>query len=246
MQRFKDRHVLVSGAASGMGRGVAEAMLSEGARVTAVDLADSPPAGPTDALEFRPGDVTDPDFLADTVAAAVARFGPMHHLVNAAGVLWFDSDRSALEMDLQVWRRVLDVNLTGAALTARHTAGHMADGGSMVHVSSTQCYRGDDRPQDAYQAAKAGVIALSKSLAIQLAPRRIRSNVLVPGPTRTPLQARWDTDDEGLRRTVAAIPLGRVGRVADMVGAITFLLSDEAGFITGTELVVDGGLLARP
>ena len=123
---------------------------------------------------------------------------------------------------------------------------HLNDGASMVHVSSTQCYRGDDVPQDAYQVAKAGVIALSKSLAIQLAKRGIRSNVLVPGPTRTPLQGRWDSDPEAEARVAAAVPLGRVGRAQDMADAVMFLLSDQASYITGTELIVDGGLLARP
>jgi 3-oxoacyl-[acyl-carrier protein] reductase len=119
-------------------------------------------------------------------------------------------------------------------------------GGAMVHVSSTQCLRGDDRPQDAYQAAKAAIIALSKSLAIQFAGDGIRSNVLIPGPTASPMQARWDEDPALMQSTAAVIPLGRVGTTQDMSNAILFLLSDHAAYITGTELLVDGGLLARP
>ena len=116
----------------------------------------------------------------------------------------------------------------------------------MVHVSSTQCYRGDDRPQDAYQAAKAGLLALSKSIAIQFAQDGIRSNVVVPGPTRSPMQRRWDEDPAKERATAQSIPLGRVGTTGDLAEAILFLLSDRADWITGVELIVDGGLLAKP
>ncbi len=116
----------------------------------------------------------------------------------------------------------------------------------MVHVSSIQCLRGDDRPQDAYQVAKAGILALSKSIAIQFAREKIRSNVILPGPTESPMQARWQADPAMKHRTAAAVPLGRVGTTADMAAACLFLLSDRAAWITGTELIVDGGLMARP
>jgi 3-oxoacyl-[acyl-carrier protein] reductase len=133
-------------------------------------------------------------------------------------------------------------------LTARHAIPRMqqSGGGAMVHVSSIQCLRGDDRPQDAYQAAKAGILALSKSIAIQFASRKIRSNVILPGPTESPMQARWQADPKLKHRTAAAVPLGRVGSVKDMADACLFLLSDRAAYITGTEVIVDGGLMARP
>jgi 3-oxoacyl-[acyl-carrier protein] reductase len=116
---------------------------------------------------------------------------------------------------------------------------------AMVHVSTTQWFRGDPKPQDAYAASKAGVCALSKSLAMQLAAEGIRSNALVPGLTLSPLQARWDTEE---KRAAAASypPLGRLGTPEDMANAVLFLLSEAASYITGTELVVDGGLLMRP
>ncbi len=121
-----------------------------------------------------------------------------------------------------------------------------AGGGAMVHFSTIQCLRGDDAPQDAYQASKAEVIALSKSLAIQLGKSNIRSNVILPGPAQSPMQARWDDDVAAIESLSQVVPLGRVGQVTDMSNACLFLLSDKASFITGTELVVDGGLLARP
>jgi 3-oxoacyl-[acyl-carrier protein] reductase len=119
-------------------------------------------------------------------------------------------------------------------------------GGALVHFSSIQCLRGDDRPQDAYQVAKAGILALSKSIAIQFALQNIRSNVILPGPTESPMQARWQEAPDMKHRTASAVPLGRVGTPEDMAEACRFLLSDRAAYITGTELIVDGGMMARP
>jgi NAD(P)-dependent dehydrogenase (short-subunit alcohol dehydrogenase family) len=101
-------------------------------------------------------------------------------------------------------------------------------------------------PQDAYQVAKAGVLALSKSIAIQFAKDRIRSNVILPSATESPMQAGWEKDPELKRRTAEGVPLGRVGTTEDMANACLFLLSDQASFITGTELLVDGGRMALP
>ena len=140
------------------------------------------------------------------------------------------------------------INLKSMVHTARHVVPHMCkrNGGAMVHFSSTQCMRGDSAPQDAYQAAKAGVVAFSKSLAIQLAGENIRSNVIYPGPSESPMQDRWKDNPDARVATASAIPLGRVGTVEDMSNACLFLLSDKASFITGTELLVDGGLQAKP
>jgi 3-oxoacyl-[acyl-carrier protein] reductase len=147
-----------------------------------------------------------------------------------------------------VWNRVIAINLTGCMLSARHAIPLMqkSGGGALVHFSSTQCLRGDDQPQDAYQVAKAGILALSKSIAIQFAKDNIRSNVILPSATESPMQARWEKDPELQRRTAAGVPLGRVGTTQDMANACLFLLSEQASFITGTELLVDGGRMALP
>jgi 3-oxoacyl-[acyl-carrier protein] reductase len=117
-------------------------------------------------------------------------------------------------------------------------------GGAMVHVSTIQWMRGDLKPQDAYQASKAAVSALSRSLAAQLAGDGIRSNTICPGPTLTPMQARWSSEE--IRGQVADyVPLKRIGTAEDMANAALFLLSDAAGFITGIDLPVDGGVLLR-
>ena len=243
---FAGKTALVTGAAGGMGLEVSRRLHAEGVRVYGVDVRAPDPDGIPDNAVFETGDAGDEAFMSSLAARAVGETGRLDFLVNAAGVLWFDRDVSLTTIDPQVWNEVLRINLTSAMITARVALPHMRRGGAMAHVSSTQCYRGDDRPQDAYQASKAALLALSKSIAIQFAADGIRSNVVVPGPTRSPMQRRWDDDPERERATAASIPLGRVGTTGDLAEAILFLLSDRAGWITGTELIVDGGLLARP
>ncbi|HEY5701647.1 MAG TPA: SDR family oxidoreductase [Gammaproteobacteria bacterium] len=244
---LQDNVIVVTGAGGGIGLAVCQRLGAAGASVVMMDMKPAPAAAVENA-EYRQGDVTDERFVAGVFDEIAARSDPLRGLVNAAGVLWFDRDRSILDMDLSVWDQVLDINLKSMVYTVRHAVPLMrkAGGGAMVHVSSVQALRGDDKPQDAYQASKAGVIALSKSLAIQLAADGIRSNVLLPGPTESPMQARWSENPQLRTDTAAAIPLQRVGTPEDMAGAIEYLLSDNAAYITGTELIVDGGLLAKP
>ena len=244
---FAGKTALVTGAAGGMGLEVSRRLCAEGVRVYGVDVR-APDAGKVPAnAEFENGDAGDEGLMYALAARAVEETGRLDYLVNAAGVLWFDRDTSLTSIDPEVWNEVLRINLTAAMIAARVAVPHMRrGGGAMVHVSSTQCYRGDDRPQDAYQVSKAGLLALSKSIAIQFAADGIRSNTVVPGPTRSPMQRRWEENPAAERSTAASIPLGRVGTTGDLAEAILFLLSDRSGWVTGVELIVDGGLLARP
>jgi NAD(P)-dependent dehydrogenase (short-subunit alcohol dehydrogenase family) len=244
MEGFFGKTAVVTGAAGGMGLNIARDLAAAGATVTGIDLQ----ARPDGFAGWVQGDVGDEATLARAMSEAFERDGRLDYLVNAAGVLWFDRDCSLLDIDLAIWERVIRINLTGCMLAARHAIPLMqrSGGGAMVHISSTQCLRGDDPPQDAYQAAKAGILALSKSIAVQFAKDRIRSNVLLPSATESPMQARWQADPDLKARTAAAIPLGRVGTTQDMADACLFLLSDRASFITGTELLVDGGRMALP
>ena len=141
-----------------------------------------------------------------------------------------------------------EIDLKTMVHTTRHAVPLMkrSKGGAMVHIASTQALRGDDKPQDAYQASKAAILSLSKSLAIQFAANRIRSNCVVPGPCQSPMQSRWEENPSLKEATAGVIPLGRVGDPEDIANAVLFLLSDQASYITGTELIVDGGLTARP
>ena len=247
---FDGRCAIVTGAGGGMGLATARALLDAGATVTLVDLKPRPEhlERHGQQLRYEQGDVTDEDFVRHVFERTYDITGRLDYLVNAAGVLWFDRDRSLVDIDLDVWDQVMAINLKSMVLTVRNAVPMMrrSGGGAMVHVSTTQCLRGDDRPQDAYQASKAGMIALSRSVAIQFAPDRIRSNVILPFSTDTPMQERWKTQPALRAATAATTPLGRVGHPEDMAAASLFLLSDAADFITGVELPVDGGYLARP
>jgi NAD(P)-dependent dehydrogenase (short-subunit alcohol dehydrogenase family) len=246
---FAGRHAVVTGAGGGMGEAIARNLLEAGAYVSAMDLKPQPESlsGFGDLLTYYVGDLSDADFIQSTITAAGTARGSIDYLANVAGVLWFGRDKSVLEMDMTTWDKVFAINLTAPALTARFAVPFMRKtgrGGAMVHFSTVQWYRGDPNPQDAYQASKAGLCALSKSLAMQLAAEGIRSNAICPGMTATPLQARWD-NDETLKAVAAYAPLGRIGTPQDMANAALFLLSDAAGYVTGIELAVDGGLLMR-
>ena len=250
MLNFADKVAFVTGAGGGMGFRIASDLINAGASVLMFDIKPMPEGipGSSEKSFYVQADLTDESAVAASVEKAVELFGGIDYLANVAGALWFDRDKSALEIDLGVWDQVMAINLKSMVHTTRHIVPHMRNrgGGAMVHFSSTQCLRGDPAPQDAYQAAKAGVVAFSKSLAIQLASDKIRSNVIYPGPSESPMQDRWKTNPEALAATAEVIPLGRVGTVEDMSNSCLFLLSDRASFITGTELLVDGGLQAKP
>ena len=118
--------------------------------------------------------------------------------------------------------------------------------GSIVHISSIDALSGDNKPQDAYGSSKAALLRLSKSISIQFANKNIRSNSILPGPIETPMQERWKKNPESKKNLSNVIPLRRVGKPSDIANSTMFLLSDESSFITGTELIVDGGLRAKP
>ena len=243
---FAGRTAVVTGAGGGMGLQIARDLLAAGAMIAGIDLKDRPDA--LDDALYHQGDVSDDGFVGQAIGSVFAETGRLDYLINTAGVLWFGRDCSLLDVELEVWNRVIAINLSGCMLTARHAIPLMqkTGGGAMVHFSSTQCLRGDDKPQDAYQVAKAGILALSRSIAIQFAKDQIRSNVILPSATETPMQARWQNDPQLKQATAAGVPLGRVGTAEDMANACLFLLSDAASFITGTELLVDGGRMALP
>ncbi len=243
---FSGKVAIVAGAGGGMGLNIANDLIAAGAKVTLVDLKDRPggiASGPGESV-YHQGDATDEAFISQVVAKTVAARGGLDYLVNTTGVLWFGRDRSLVDIDMAVWDRVMAINLKSHALTARHAIPAMiaSGGGAMVH----NALRGDDQPQDAYGASKAAVIRLSKSIAIQFARQGIRSNTILPGPVVSPMQARWEGKDDVLAAIADHVPVGRIGATQDIADACLFLLSDKASFITGTELIVDGGCAAKP
>ncbi len=241
---------VVCGAGGGMGLNIANDLIKAGVHVCLLDLKPCPDfiaEGPGRSVYFQ-GDATDESFIEGAISTVVAEFGSLDYLVNTTGVLWLDRDTSVVDMDMDVFDQVLSINLKSHALSARYAIPAMqaSGGGAMVHIASIDALRGDGKPQDAYGASKAALIRLSKSLAVQFAVDGIRSNSILPGPVMSPMQERWQGQDQLQSAIAGQVPLGRIGTTQDISNACLFLLSDSASFITGTELIVDGGCTALP
>lgn len=233
-----------------MGLEISNQLIARGINVGMMDVKPEPEsiesgAGTSIYLQV---DLTDAQATATAVQQFQDRFSGIDYLVNSVGVLWFGRDKSAEEIDMEIWDQVMNINLRATVLLIKNVIPAMkkSGGGAMVHFSSIDALSGDPMPQDAYGASKAALIRLSKSLAIQYASEQIRSNVILPGPALTPMQERWDGKPELQEKMAANIPLGRLGRAEDMANACLFLLSDNASYITATTLVVDGGITALP
>jgi len=244
---FSGRAAVVTGSGGGMGLALAQAILKAGGQVVMIDVKPKPD-GIADSPRciYAQGDLTDAKFVSNTIDSAFKKFGRIDYLANVAGVLWFGKDVSLLDIDLDLWDQVMNINLKSMVHTIRAAVPHMrkSGGGAMVHFSTIQCLRGDSKPQDAYVAGKAGVSAISKSIAMQLAAEGIRSNTIYPGVTHTPMQARWDSDEK-LQQVADYVPMRRIGTPDDLANAAMFLLSDGASYITGADLIVDGGLMLK-
>jgi 3-oxoacyl-[acyl-carrier protein] reductase len=242
---FMDKQAVVTGAAGGMGYAISAALLAQGCNVVMLDCKQAPvlPKGKGNPVYYQ-GDICDQSYVNKVFSS----FDKLDYLVNVAGILNFSKDKGAVDMDLEFWDQVMSVNLKSMVITLKAAVPMMQKNtaAAIVNFSTIQCLRGDHFPQDAYQASKAGVIALTKSIAVQYAKDNIRANTILPGPTASPMQNRWVENPSQRYATEKAIPLGRVGKVEDMSAACLFLLSSQASFITGTDLVIDGGLMALP
>ncbi|MGP4014685.1 SDR family NAD(P)-dependent oxidoreductase [Saccharopolyspora sp. 5N708] len=261
--RLAGKVAIVTGAGSagpgwGNGRATAVVFAREGAKVLVVDR-DTDPLRPTLQMISDGGgtavahtcDVTDSAAVAGMVEAALGAFGRVDVLVNNVGG---SRHGGPVELDEQTWHAQLDANLSSAYLGCKHVIPVMAEqgGGAIVNIASTSGLRWTGSAQVGYASAKAGVIQLSKVVAVQHAPDRIRVNTVVPGQLHTPMvEARLAGQRTGgdvdalLAQRQARIPLGFMGDGRDTAHAALFLASDEARFITGTEIVVDGGMTAR-
>ncbi|MDP7344352.1 MAG: SDR family oxidoreductase [Alphaproteobacteria bacterium] len=247
---FEKRGGLVAGAGGGMGLAIANGLIDGGADIVLADIKPEPEgiaAGPGRALYLQ-GDLSDEDFVGEACARAHEHAGRIDYLVNTVGVWWGGRDVSVVDIEPGVWRRVLEINLDSMMLTARHAVPMMraGGGGAIVLISSIQALRGDAVAQDAYSASKGAIRALSKSLAIQFAADNIRCNSILPGYVWTEMMHRVDGEPGGRENKQNIIPLKRFDTVADIAGPSLFLLSDAASFITGAELIIDGGTTALP
>jgi NAD(P)-dependent dehydrogenase (short-subunit alcohol dehydrogenase family) len=261
--RLQDRVAIVTGAGCvgpGWGNGRAAAFLfaQEGAKIFAVDRSAAAMEETLDRVRSAGGhikahicDVTESASVADMVAACRAEFGRIDILVNNVGG---SAAGGPVELAEDAWDAQVDYNLKSVFLTCKHVLPVMEQqrAGVIINTSSTSGIRWTGAAQVAYAATKAGVIQFSRVVAVQYASKGIRVNTVVPGQMHTPMvearlaKQRTGGDVEGLlKQRVARIPLGFMGDGRDTANAALFLASDEARFITGTEIVVDGGMTAR-
>ncbi|MFM9857120.1 SDR family oxidoreductase [Pseudoxanthobacter sp. M-2] len=251
--RFDGKIALVTGAGGGIGFAIARDLASAGATVHAFDLKPAPAAlRGLDGLVFHQGDLCDGADVAALMTAIGDRHGRLDAVVNAAGLCLFERDGSVETAADDVFALTFDVNLNGAMRVVRGALPLMraAGGGAFVHIASVVGLRNMENilgggPADAYQLSKAALVSLSRSLAMQFAHENIRSNTVCPGAIATPMTADIYADPARVAAMEARTPLKRVGRPEDVSAATLFLLGESASFITGTDLVVDGGLLAK-
>lgn len=261
--RLQDKVAIITGAGCvgpGWGNGRAATALfgREGAKVFAVDLRPEPMEETVARTREWGGeitthlcDVTDSAQVAAMVRACIARYGRVDILVNNVGG---SAKGGAVALAEETWDRQIDVNLKSVFLTCKHVIPEMEKqgGGAIVNTASTSGIRYTGSPQVAYASAKAAIIQFSRVTAVEYAPKRIRVNTVIPGQMHTPMvEARLAGQRAGgdvsalLASRQARIPLGFMGDGLDTAHAVLFLASDEARFITGTELAVDGGMSAR-
>jgi NAD(P)-dependent dehydrogenase (short-subunit alcohol dehydrogenase family) len=247
--RFEGRNVLVTGAARGIGRAIVAAFLGEGATVLAADI-DGRRLSQTAAelasprLHTRAGDISDAADAVSMVEHAVATFGRLHVLVNNAGVM---PEGPILEVDEAVFERTFATNVRGPFFATQAAARHMCagGGGAIVSIASANAFHGES-PEAPYNASKAAVVALARSFAHELGHLGLRVNCVAPGETMTP-EAAAVLDAESLAREreyARRIPMRRPGRVDEQAAAVLFLASDDASFVNGQTLIVDGGELS--
>jgi len=247
--RLKGKVALITGANSGIGKGIAERFAAEGAHVAvnhlpgperAEQAAAQVGAYPTRGIAVA-GDVSRREDVERIVAETVAEFGRLDIAVNNAGI---EIARPFLEITDDEWRKVLGVNLDGVFLVAQVSARQMVrqgGGGKLVNISSVH----EDIPfpnYTPYCAAKGGVRMLMRNLAVELAPHRINVNNIAPGAIATPMNQKVLDDPEAMKNAVSEIPWGRFGTPAEVASLALFLASDESEYVTGSTYYVDGGL----
>jgi 3-oxoacyl-[acyl-carrier protein] reductase len=239
--RLDGKVAIVTGAGGGIGRAIAQRFAAEGARVAVNDVSAEAARAVADAIGGLavPADVSSSAEVDRIFDTTIAELGGVHVLVNNAGLI--DVERHFLDADEAWWDRVISDNLKGQFLCALRAANWMArnGGGAIINLSSGGA-RASHRGMAAYDASKGGVEAMTRALALDLGPYGIRVNALAPGS----VDVRGFTPEEAAERG-ETIPLGRVGTPEDMAGVALFLASDDARYVTGVAISVDGGLLAQ-
>jgi len=248
--RLEGKSALITGAARGIGAATARRFVAEGARVAIADrrreegeaLAAELCGGRPGAARFVDLDITSEDAWREAITTVVEAFGGLDVLVNNAGIIRV----APLEKtDLDLFRKVLDTNLIGAFLGVRSAIAAMeaGGGGSIVNFSSVQGLEGREG-FSAYASSKFAVRGLTKSAALELGPKGIRVNAVVPGPTKTKMTERKGWSEDDYDAAYGRYPLGRMANAGEIADVVVFLASDESSFCTGGDFVVDGGVSA--
>jgi NAD(P)-dependent dehydrogenase (short-subunit alcohol dehydrogenase family) len=248
MRRFEGKVVLITGAASGIGRATAERLAEEGAKVVCADVQ-------AEALEDTAKrvrelgsevhsllcDVSEPEAVSSAVRDTVERFGALHSVCNSAGVLRFGHTH---EFPLEQWQRILSVNLTGTFLMCRAAIPHLLEcGGNIVNIASTAALAGHPWTC-AYSASKGGVLALTRGIAVEYGKQGLRANAVCPGSVTTPMHEEFSLPEGAdIKLLKRIMPLDKFRGPETVAGAVAFLASDDAAHINGVALRVDGATL---
>jgi len=252
--RLRGKVAFITGAGMGQGREAAVLFAREGAHIIVADINEAAAKQTVALVEEAEGEALavrgDVGVEADVdrmIEEGVRRFKALHVLYNNAGVLWKERDRSVLETTEANWDRVLAINLKGPFFVCKHGIPHLirSGGGSVINVGSVSALCGFTVAQDAYTSAKGALISLTKSLAIQFAKQNVRCNIIHPGIIETPMQAPYLADPAKRRSFEEGIPLGRIAHPREFAAVALFLASDESSYITGAEIIADGGFTAQ-
>lgn len=252
MARLDGKVALITGAGNGMGEVASVLFAREGARIVVADWSEAGGADTVAAVTAAGGeaafvkvDVSRAEQAEAMVAFTMERFGALDILYNNAGIFPAD-DGGVTETPEPTWDRVMEVNLKGVWLGCKYGVPAMLEsgGGSIVNVASFVALVGAATAQIAYTTSKGGVLAMTREIAVEYGRRNIRANALCPGPIATPMLEELMSDPERKARRIVHIPMGRLGRAEELAQAALFLASDESSFMTGSQLVVDGGITA--
>lgn len=249
--RLADKVCIITGAGGGMGRVASRMFAAEGAKVVVAEFSE--PAGQETVRQvseaggiasYVQADVSKEASARSMVEHAMDTYGRIDVLYNNAGVMP-EADHSVVDTDADTWDLVMAVNVRGVFLACKYAIPRMveAGSGSIINIASFVALLGCSVPQDAYTASKGAILSLTRSLAVQFAPKGIRTNAICPGPVETPLLMDWLVKDEEAKRIrLARNPTGRFGKPEEIVHLALYLASDESRWTNGASLVVDGGI----